>query len=210
MTGFATMRRRLATLVFFFTLALALPARAQQAPQPIRPDTAAQDSAKGLSPRGAFIRSLIIPGLGQWSVGAKTRAGVFFTLQSASYYMLGKTLRKLSYAHDVESDLIDQVSDSLRAEMAEDTALNRMLSDPDSFKIAVDESAPVLDIRRLIGSREEQRQDWIAYTIFLTLASGVDAFVAAHLADFPATISTRPGPAGGMNIQLSVPIPRRQ
>jgi hypothetical protein len=210
MTGFVTMRRRVATLVFFFTLALALPARAQQAPQPVQPDTAAQDSAKGLSPRSAFIRSLIIPGWGQWSVGAKKRAGVFFVLQSASYFMLGKTLHKLSYAHEVESDLIDQVGDSLRTEMATDTALNRILSDPDSFRIRVDNSEPVLDIRRLIGSREEQRQDWIAYTIFLTLASGVDAFVAAHLADFPATISTRPGPAGGMNIQLSVPIPRRQ
>ena len=196
--------------VFFFTLVLALPARAQQAPQPVEPAPAAQDSAKGISPRGAFIRSLIIPGLGQWSVGAKTRAGVFFTLQSASYYMLGKTLHKLSYAHEVEDDLIDQVSDSLRTEMAQDTALNRMLSDPDSFNLAVDESAPIVDIRKLISSREEQRQDWIAYTIFLTLASGVDAFVAAHLANFPATISTRPGPTGGMNIRVSVPIPRRQ
>ena len=94
--------------------------------------------------------------------------------------------------------------------MAEDTALNRILSDPDSFRIRVDNSELVRDVRGLISAREEQRQDWLAYTIFLTLASGVDAFVAAHLANFPATISTSPGREGGMNVRLSVPIPRRQ
>jgi hypothetical protein len=74
----------------------------------------------------------------------------------------------------------------------------------------VDSAATIVNIDKLIESRKEQRQDWIAYTIFFTLASGVDAFVAAHLADFPATITTRPAPAGGMHIQVGVPFPRRQ
>lgn len=210
MTAQGFMRRRVTAFVLLFLLARALPALAQQAPQPVQPTPAPEDSVRGIRPGTAFVRSLIFPGWGQWSAGAKTRAGIFFTLQSASYYMLVKTLNKLGDARDVESDRIELVSDSLRLAMSEDTMLNRLLSDPLQFKAEVDSSETVLDIRRLIDSRKEQRQDWIAYTLFLTLASGVDAFVAAHLADFPATISTRPGPAGGMNVQVSVPYPRRQ
>jgi hypothetical protein len=210
MTEYGSLRRRLIAFVFFFTLAVSLPARAQQAPAPVQPAPAAEDSVRGISPGSAFVRSLIFPGWGQWSAGANTRAGIFFTLQATSYFMLTKTLGKLSDARAVESERIDLVSDSLRTVMAQDTAINRRLSDPDSFRLEVDSSATVQDIRRLIDSRKEQRQDWIAYTLFLTLASGVDAFVAAHLADFPATISTRPGAAGSMNIEVSVPFPRRR
>jgi hypothetical protein len=94
--------------------------------------------------------------------------------------------------------------------LAQDTMLARILSDPDSFQQRVDDAETIVDIRNLIGSREEQRQDWIAYTLFVTLASGVDAFVAAHLADFPATITTRTAPDGGMRIQVGVPLPRRR
>ncbi|MGQ0560681.1 MAG: DUF5683 domain-containing protein [Gemmatimonadota bacterium] len=202
-------RRRAAAFVFLFTCVAALPAGAQQAPQPIEPQPGAQDTARGISPGKAFMRSLLIPGWGQWSAGAKKRAGFFFALQTTSYYMLVKTLNKLDHAQDVEEERIQLVSDSLRAEMAEDSLLNEQLSDPLRFRAAVDSAETVIDIRNLVESREEQRQDWIAYTLFVTLASGVDAFVAAHLADFPATITTRPAPAGGMSVQVRVPVPLR-
>ncbi|MGQ0814183.1 MAG: DUF5683 domain-containing protein [Gemmatimonadota bacterium] len=199
MIGFTNMRRRVSAILFLFTFALALPAVAQQA------DTA----RAGISPGTAFMRSLIIPGWGQWSAGAKTRAGIFFALQTSSYYMLGKTLSKLADARDVEAERIELVGDSLRMKMAEDTMFRRIMEEPGRFDAAVDSAATVIDIRKLIDSRKEQRQDWIAYTLFFTLASGLDAFIAAHLADFPATITTRPEPAGGMNVKVSVPLPRR-
>lgn len=205
-------RGQILTAVLLAMAMTAAPAFAQQAAQPMiaeeLPDTAIQQ--RGLSPGSAFFRSLLIPGWGQWSVGAKTRAGIFFALQTSSYYMLVKTLNKLGDARDVESERVALVTDSLRARMAQDTALDRRLSDPVVFNATVDTSAIVEDIRNLVASREEQRQDWIAYTLFVTLASGVDAFVAAHLADFPATITTRPAPAGGMNIQVGIPLPRRR
>ena len=202
---------RLLNIFLLLTVTIAMPARAQQAPPPVQPQTTAEDTATtGISPRSAFIRSVLIPGWGQFSVGANTRGALFVALQASSYFMLAKTLSKISDARDVETERIALVSDSLRAKMAADTMLDRLLSEPGAFDAVVDTTHTVEDIRRLIDSRKEQRQDWVAYTIFFTLASGVDAFVAAHLADFPATITTRPAANGGMNLRLEIPFPRRQ
>ena len=208
---FSHMRRGLLPLVLLATFAAVLPARAQQAPTPIQPQPAAEDTVRrGIKPGTAFMRSVLVPGWGQFSVGAKTRGAIFVALQASSYFMLGKTLSKISDARGVEDDRVAVVTDSLRTRMTRDTMLNRILSDPIKFSEAVDTTETVEDIRRLIDSRLEQRQDWVAYTLFFTLASGVDAFVAAHLADFPARITTRPAASGGMHIQVGIPVPRRQ
>lgn len=205
------MRHRVLAVLLLATFAGVLPARAQQAPAPIQPQTVTEDTVRrGIKPGTAFMRSVLIPGWGQFSVGAKGRGALFVALQASSYFMLGKTLSKISDARDVEDERIALVSDSIRVLMAADTMLDRILQDPELFNAAVDTTETIEDIRRLIDSRKEQRQDWVAYTIFFTLASGVDAFVAAHLADFPATITTRPAPTGGMNIQVGIPFPRRR
>ncbi|HEX6558898.1 MAG TPA: hypothetical protein VF021_05530, partial [Longimicrobiales bacterium] len=149
--------------------------------------------------------------------GAPRRAAVFITLQSASWFMLVKTLNKVSEANRLEEKHVQLatplVTDSLNALMARDTAWNRRLSDPDTFKtalaIGIDTTSTVRSARALVNSRNEQRQDWITYTLFLTLASGVDAFVAAHLADFPATVSTRRLSDGAFQLKLTVPVPRK-
>ena len=189
-------------------------ARAQQ-PRPTtpKPDStvvqAPDTTLRLISPRAAFLRSVIVPGWGQISAHAYNRAAVFITLQSASWYMLVKTLNKLSDAHKLEDDRLAWQTDSLHTLMASDTMQNRILSDPDSFRVRVAAADTVVAIRSLIDSREEQRQDWIAYTLFLTLASGVDAYVAAHLADFPATISTRRQSNGAYQLKVTVPLRRR-
>jgi hypothetical protein len=182
-----------------------MPAYAQRADSTVAADT----TKRGPSPGKAFLRSVLVPGWGQLSVGANKRAAVFIALQSTSYFMLVKTLNKLSDAQERESQFRDVFSDTLRARMQRDTALNRKLSDPDSFRIRVDKDTLVIGAASLVDSRKEQRQDWIAYTLFLTLASGVDAFVAAHLADFPAVITTRPStPRGGVEFKVTVPLKR--
>lgn len=189
-------------------------ARAQQTPPPVVPQPAQQQAEdtvrRGISPRSAFIRSLIIPGWGQYSVGAKKRAGVFFVLQSTSYFMLAKTLNKLGKAQDVEVERVGFVTDSLRAKMAVDSAFNDSLSVETVFQRRVDTDSLVTDIRALVESRKQQRQDWIAYTLFTTLASGADAYIAAHLADFPGTITTQPRPDGSTELKFTMPVRRRR
>jgi hypothetical protein len=165
---------------------------------------------KGITPGKAFMRSLLIPGWGQFSVGARTRGFVFIGLQSASWFMLVKTLNKLSDAHDVADERVAFASDSLHRQMSTDTALARKLASADSFNARVEAFDTVKAIRSLINSREEQRQDWITYVLFTTLASGVDAFVAAHLADFPTTITTTAKPNGAVQVKFTVPVQRRR
>lgn len=206
----SNLRRLVYAIVVLATFVAAAPARAQQATagapaQPVGRDT----TVKRLSPRTAFIRSLVIPGWGQFSVGAEKRAITFAVLQSSSWYMLIKTLGKLSDAHTTETLRIAQVTDSLRARMQRDTIFARMLSVDSVFQNRIEAADTVVAIRSLIASRESQRQDWITYTLFLTLASGVDAFIAAHLAEFPATISAGPRPNGAYQLKLTVPTRRR-
>ncbi len=187
--------------------AAAANAQQQRPPIPVR-DTTAADSNR-VSPGKAFYRSLLIPGWGQASVGAYVRGGTFFGLQMGSAYMLVKTLGKLGEAHNVESRRVGAAKDSLRGLMAKDTAINRRLSEPAAFNTAVDSTPSVARVRRLINSRENQRQDWITYTVVWTLASGVDAFVAAHLATFPVKVDAEPASRGGLLLKLNLPTGRR-
>jgi uncharacterized protein DUF5683 len=174
--------------------------------QQVRQDSMARaDSVRRVSPGSAFFRSLIIPGWGQVSAGAYVRAGTFVALQGASGYMLVKTLRRLSDAEKAEPLRVAAAGDSIRgAAVTPDDSVR--VNDPERLRAAIDSVVAVRRIRGLIESRKEQREDWITYTIALTLASGIDAFVAAHLSQLPATISATPRRGGGANLNIRMPI----
>ncbi|MGH7469591.1 MAG: DUF5683 domain-containing protein [Longimicrobiales bacterium] len=168
----------------------------------------AADTTPRVSPGKAFYRSLLIPGWGQASVGAHVRGGTFFALQSASTYMMLKTMSRLADARDMEGRRTEAAADSLRTLMRENPADSLRLADPLVFAAAVDSVPGVRRIRSLIESRKDQRQDWVTYVIVFTLASGVDAFVAAHLANFPASIDARPRVGGGTDLQVRLRLGR--
>jgi len=167
---------------------------------------AAADSSRAVSPRGAMLRSFLLPGWGQLAAGSPTRAGVWFAIEGADVYMLTRTLRRLGDAKDRERGLVRFRSDSLNGAMAQDTALARRLADPLAFDSAVSAGEEVRNIRNLVESREQQRQDWITYTLFFTLLSGVDAYVNAQLVDFPVDISLRHTTEGAFVLSLRVPL----
>lgn len=176
----------------------------------VEPDSAAADSANGMiSPRSAFIRSLIIPGWGQASVGSYGRGGFFFALQSASYYMLFRTHHRLQSAREIQirevrfaADSIHEAIDSATtpeaclANSAACQAAHTLRGNPTAFRTAVDSSTNVARMGGLVESREDQMQDWIAYTLFFTLMGGVDAYVNRHLIDAPVDIFSNVGRNG--------------
>lgn len=191
------------------------------APRPVHaqqpPDTmlAALDSARadtlGTSPRTAMMRSWLVPGWGQASVGAYGRGGFFVAAQGASWYMLLKTLGRLAEARAVETARVTWVSDSLRAVIfADPDGAGADLADPIAFQQAVDEEPRVASARGLVEARKQQRQDWIAGTLFLTLISGVDAFVAAHLSDAPVSLEAAVAPDGAVRVGVRLPADRRR
>jgi hypothetical protein len=185
------------------------------AQNPVRPDSAAADTVpadtlrRGPSPRGALFRSLIFPAWGQAANGSYLRGGVAFAIETTSWYMLLKTMAKLSESRGVERRVVDIVSDSLRLEMAEDTALARQLSDPFAFDDAVGNDPRAARIRGLIEARKSQRQDWITYTLFFTMMSGIDAYVSTQLQDFPVGISGEARRDGSVGVRFTVPVGTR-
>jgi Family of unknown function (DUF5683) len=176
-------------------LALAAPARAQVTPadtaRPAPADTvvraapadtarppAARDSVvrRRVSPRDAFLRSLVLPGWGQSSVGAPGRGAIYFALEVGSLWMVYKSDQKLDEARRQEAVLVEtgQLEEGVRSPLVRD--------------------------------RRNQKEDWITLSVFWLFFSGADAFVAAHLRDFDEHVGVEPGPEGGFQIRGSIPV----
>lgn len=202
------MQSRWILLLLPFLVMTAAPAAAQDAPR----RAADQDSIARLpSPAGAMIRSFVIPGWGQAYAGSYTRGSIYVAAQSASWYMMLRTIAKLNIARETERRLVRIAQDSVLRDAASDLErLEELLDNPSALDAEVEDDAAVQSVRGLVDSREEQREDWIAWVLFWTLASGVDAFVGAHLADFPAGVSAEPGSDGGLDLRISVPVGGRR
>lgn len=190
--------------------AAATPARALGPfPRPIpapAPDSAA--AARRIpSPGGIFLRQLLVPGWGHAILGANIRGSVYFAARAGSLYMLVRTIGRLDQARGLERRQSAAVRDSLLARAAEDPDFARQLERPGALEAAIAEHPRTKVLRELVSAREQQREDWITWTIFWTLISGADAFVSAHLSDFPAQVTAEPEPDGGVRLQLRVPVP---
>jgi len=180
---------------------------------PVRLDSIAalpESDTVRISPRAAFIRSLLVPGWGQFSVGSYKRGAVFVALQGTSAFMVVRTQIRVNDAKDLVAERTAAAVDSLNRLIDTDTAAARLLSRPGAFQAAVDSTPGVRRARGLVESRRNQRQDWVTYLIVSTLASGVDAFVSAHLADFPAEIEPEARPDGSAALKFTVPVGRRR
>ena len=173
------MTMRAAALALALALAVAAaPARAQEDADSLDIPTELESLEGRPSPRGAMFRSFVLPGWGQASYDRWVRAGVYFTGHVGNGYMIYKTLSSLDEAQDREEDWVDFARDSLEADEVP----------ADSIDFYVDAHPRVQHARALVRSREEQREDWVAFGLFWILVSGVDAYVTAQLADFPASI----------------------
>ncbi|MBD0319194.1 MAG: hypothetical protein ICV87_02605 [Gemmatimonadetes bacterium] len=128
-----------------------------------RPDTARDGR---ISPRGAFLRSLVLPGWGQSEIGAPERGVVYFALEAGSLWMVLKSQHRLNQAYDRE-DILKRTG-----------------------------VIPEERTTGLVRARRAQREDWLALSVFWLFFSGADAFVGAHLRDFDAQVGSAPGAGG--------------
>lgn len=178
---------------------LAAPASAQERTSP--PDTAARSDSVEVSPGGAFLRSLLVPGWGHAAVGSYTRGGFYFITSGGTVWMIYKTARFLGAARDRTEAVEELVESGLRA---------RGVTSPDSIATALENDPRVGAARDLAEVRSQQREDWIAFGVFWLLLNGTDAFVSAHLADFPEPIEVEtsgvPGEGGRIEVRVSVPV----
>jgi hypothetical protein len=178
---------------------------------PVVVDTAVDSVRAPTSPRGAFIRSLILPGWGQEAFDAHVRAGVYFLGWAGNWYMNIRNYSRLGdirnrydvVREEIRDSLIAELPDSLQDDGIDDVTLDQAVR-------ADTTSGGGNELRKLVRARVQQREDWIAWSIFWLLASGVDAYVTAHLSDFPAAIDVRPNRDRSVSVRLEVPLPRRR
>ena len=142
-------------------------------------DVELPDIEEGTTPGGAFLRAVLLPGWGHASIGAYTRGGFYFGAETATAFMVVRNARRKAAAADVR----DLVEAEARLELEREG-----ITDPDTVAARLDADEAVDDARELVEARQQQMEDWLALGIFLVFLSGADAFVSAHLADFPAPV----------------------
>jgi hypothetical protein len=164
-------------------LLMVWPCVAQQPADTVRADSARADSARAaatpvgitrdtvggppISPRSAFLRSLLVPGLGQAALDRGTAGGIFASLEALSILMAIKTKRDLGVARRLEADSV-------------------------FFEFRNDDTIFVPSpLAGRVGARKQQLEDWFALLIFNHLFAAADAFVAAQLWDVPARVSVQ-------------------
>jgi hypothetical protein len=151
-----------------------------------------------VSPGGAFLRSVLVPGWGQAANGAYNRAGFYLVAQSGTVWMISQIRHRLGYARGVQD---------LRREDAEASLRAQGVTNPDSLRFLVEEDEAVQDAQSLIDARQQQFEDWLALGIFMVLLSGVDAFVTAHLSGFPEPVELQADVLGSGAVELGISIP---
>jgi hypothetical protein len=129
---------------------------------------AARDTITGppISPRSAFLRSLIVPGLGQAALDRGTAGGIFVSLEALSLLMTIKSKRDLRVARRLETDSV-------------------------FFEIDGQDTVFVNPVAGRVRARKQHVEDWVALLIFNHLFAAADAFVAAQLWDVPARVSVQ-------------------
>ncbi len=156
-----------------------------------------QEGPGRASPPGAFVRSMVVPGWGQAVAGSPGRGVFYFTVESLAVWMILKTNKTLGSASDILAMRRLDASARLSADP---------LVDPADLAAAIDADSGVVSALELQQIRRQQREDWIAFGVFFLLLGGADAFVAAHLADFPEPleVAVRPLPDMGVEVGFSL------
>ncbi|MCC7055486.1 MAG: hypothetical protein IT355_19600 [Gemmatimonadaceae bacterium] len=129
-----------------------------------------------ITPKAAFLRSLLVPGWGQGGLRRTTAATLFSTAEAGAVYMVMKSRADLRRARALETLDSIAVGDPSLGE-----AVTRIPAVPQT----------------LVNARRLHLEDWIAVLIFNHVLAGADAYVAANLWDLPARVSIRHAPGGG-------------
>ena len=164
--------RRLTTIAMAALLGAA-PLAAQDTAR-VRVDTVSANPVvrPPLSPRRAFVYSLVLPGYAQSILGRGRTGALLLAFESAALVMIRESAGNLREAR-------------------------RNLADSVIVSYVDAEGRPVVTWQRtpfsaaLVRSRQEQLEDWIAVLAGNHLFSAIDAYVAAHLWDVPLEVELR-------------------
>ena len=220
-------------------LAFSSPAQAQQRDSVARA-AAANDSARlrpgradtvpqpPISPRSAFLSSVLLPGYGQARLDRGQAGALFVFVEAMSLAMIQKSAASLRQARRFENDSL-----VLGYTTSSGSPIIRNPTDPNGGSVRIDcreglapgyrpTGTTVVDLAdgvrkplyaivcptyfttRLVQARRTHVEDWVALLLFNHLVSGADAYVAAHLWDLPGRVAVFPAPGGGTTLSVQV------
>ena len=167
----------------------------QELPSPTPSPEPVVIQPSSVSPGGAFLRAVLVPGWGHASIGSYTRGSFYFAAQAASLYTLLRTRSRISEARS----RVDFREDFLRRQMVTNGEV-----DLEVIETTLGADSGLTDVRDLLDARLEQQEDLVALSLFLVFISGADAYVSAHLARFPEPLEIDASPAAGGGIELAL------
>ncbi|HET7457689.1 MAG TPA: hypothetical protein VFJ74_08530 [Gemmatimonadaceae bacterium] len=164
------------------------PARVRTRARRPAPTSAVPDSLlhPPISPRRAFVYSLLVPGQGQTALRRPKAAALFATIELGTIAMIAKSKNDLRIA---------------RAHRADSVFTGNYTVGTDGDSVRVYTQDPLV---ARIRARRLHVEDWMATLLFNHLFSGADAFVAAQLWDLPAQVSFQAAPRG-FGVTASIP-----
>jgi hypothetical protein len=133
-----------------------------------------------LSPRRAFLYSLLAPGYSQSILRRHKAAAIMLFVEAMSIAMIRESAADVAEARRMRGgDLVVSYMDATTggARTAPDTVSRRFDED-------------------YVKARQSHVEDWIALLVANHLFAGADAYVAANLWDLPAQLSVRSTPYG--------------
>lgn len=154
-----------------------------QAPAQPAPDTTPRPP---LSPRRAFLTSLVLPGYAQTVFERDRAAMLFAVIEVAAIGMARKAAQDLREAKAVPRD---SVVTSYQTDGNGFVVVDPKTGQPIPATYAASRFTP-----DRIKARRTHYEDWIAAIVFNHLFSGADAYVAANLWDFRANLGVAAGP----------------
>lgn len=128
-----------------------------------------------ISPKRAFLYSLMIPGLGQSRLDRGTAGALFAAVELGSWAMVRKSGTDLRVARRFSQDSL-----------------------PNTYTVGADGKVTAIGSfssefpQDLISTRRLHREDWLAALLFNHLISGADAFVSAQLWDVNRSVAVKP------------------
>lgn len=123
-----------------------------------------------LSPRRAFLYSLLLPGYSQSVLGRPTAGAIFVLSEAIALAMLRESKADLAEARALRTDSVVVVG-------------------VDESGVPIKSRSPYTD--QLINVRRGHVEDWVAFIIANHLFAAADAYVGAHLWDLPSQVSVR-------------------
>jgi len=140
-----------------------------------------------LTPKRAFLYSLLVPGAGQAALDRYRAGGVFFLSEAIALAFVHRSAEDLRLARQFKAD-------STPASYQVDQAGQQVIGGDGRPAVATWTVGRYNDA--LVRARRTHYEDWLAVVVFNHLFAGADAFVAAQLWDLPARVGVGAAPDG--------------